>query len=250
MTSPDRAAYTLSGRVCLVTGAGAGIGAATARFLHRQGAFVIVNDIVPDAAAAMAGELGQRSLALPGDVSDPALCADLVATATAEAGPIDILVNNAAAGTPIADFVDIDPASWVPALSSLWATLACTHAVLPSMQQRRYGRIVNITSISGVHGVVGMSLYSAGKSAIHAFTSALAKETAAFGVTVNCVAPGTVDTARQRARDPELRAARAAQIPLGRFASPDEVAATVGFFASDESAYVTGEVLLVDGGRP
>jgi len=250
MTRPE-AAFRLDGRVALVTGAARGIGAAVAGFLAAQGAFVVVNDIDPDGASAMAASLGEKVAdAAPGDVADRTAIESIVDGILAAHGRLDILVNNAAAPSPVADFADLDPASWSASLSSLYATMGCTHAVLPGMIEAGYGRVVNVTSISGVHGVVGMSVYSAAKGGIHAFTAALAKEVAGTGVTVNCIAPGTVDTPRQRARDPQLRAARQAAIPLGRFATPEEVAAGVGFFASDESAYITGEVLLVDGGRP
>jgi NAD(P)-dependent dehydrogenase (short-subunit alcohol dehydrogenase family) len=244
------AAFSLAGRTALVTGGGGGIGAATSAFLARQGAFVIVNDLLPEAAQSVADSIGSRALALAGDVTGVEETLALFEDAVARVGAVDILVNTAAAPTPIAPFVELGHEEWAAGLSSLYSTLACTKAVLPGMIERGFGRIVNVTSISGVFGVVDMSLYSAGKGGVHAFTAALAKEVAGSGVTVNCVAPGTVDTPRQRARDPQLRAARQAAVPLGRFALPEEVASAIGYFASDEAAYVTGEVLLVDGGRP
>jgi NAD(P)-dependent dehydrogenase (short-subunit alcohol dehydrogenase family) len=251
MASADAMAFRLDGRVALVTGAGRGIGAATAEFLAGQGAFVLVNDVDGDAATATAAALGvDRAAAAPGDVSGGAAVRELVQRAEAEHGGVDILVNNAAAPSPVADFLQLPEETWAPSLSSFEATLGCTRAVLPGMVARGGGRVVNVTSIGGVHGVAGMSVYSAAKGAIHAFTAALAKEVAHAGVTVNCVAPGTVDTPRQQARSPELRARRQAAIPLGRFAAAAEVAAAVAFFASAEAAYITGEVLLVDGGRP
>jgi NAD(P)-dependent dehydrogenase (short-subunit alcohol dehydrogenase family) len=251
-TAPaGRTAFRLDGRVALVTGAGRGIGAATAEFLAGQGAFVVVNDIDGEAATATAASLGRdRAAAAPGDVANGPALRGIVQRIESEHGHIDILVNNAAAPSPVADFLQLPEETWAESLSSFEGTLGCTRAVLAGMVARGGGRVVNVTSIGGVHGVAGMSVYSAAKGAIHAFTAALAKEVAHAGVTVNCVAPGTVDTPRQRARNPELQARRREAIPLGRFAAASEVAAAVAFFASDEAAYITGEVLLVDGGRP
>jgi 3-oxoacyl-[acyl-carrier protein] reductase len=118
------------------------------------------------------------------------------------------------------------------------------------MVGRHFGRIVNVTSFSGTVGVKEMVLYGAGKGGVHAFTAGLAKEIAATGVTINCVAPGTVDTPRQRARPEAERAERMARAPVGRFAEPEEIGAAVAFLASREAAYITGEILYVDGGRP
>lgn len=243
--------FSLSGLVCLVTGAGSGIGRATAGVLSRQGATVVVNDIDAQRAAETADESGAQLLSgAIGDVTQTAVAADVVAAVMAEFGPIDILVNNAAAPVPLARFADIDPDDWPRHMSSMHATLNCTRAALPHMTAQGWGRVVNITSIAGSVGVSEMVLYGAGKGAIHAFSIGLGKEVAASGVTVNCVAPGSVDTPRQRARDPQERAARMNRVPMGRFAEPDEIGAAVAFLASREAGYISGEIVYVDGGRP
>ena len=246
-----RGLFSLDGLVCLVTGAGSGIGQAAASVLRQQGAIVAVNDISADGARATCSDLGADfDAAFVGDVTDPATAARIVAAVTARYDRIDVLVNNAAAPVPLTRFLDIPTDGWPTHLSSLFATLACTRAALPGMVARGWGRIVNITSISGSIGVKDMVLYGTGKGGIHAFTAGLAKEIAATGVTINCIAPGTVDTPRQRARPAAERAERMARAPVGRFAEPAEIGAAVAFLAARESAYITGEILYVDGGRP
>jgi 3-oxoacyl-[acyl-carrier protein] reductase len=244
----DAPLFRLDGLRALVTGAGRGIGAAVARTLATQGAAVVINDIDAGSADALVTELGCR--AVPGDVTDPHVAAEVVAAAADAVGSIDILVNNASAPVPLARFLDIDPSDWGGHLSSFHATLACSRAALPAMIDRGWGRIVSIGSISGGVGVDSMVLYGAGKGAIHAFTAGLAKEVAASGVTVNAVSPGVVDTPRQRSRPADELARRAQRIPLGRFANAEEIGTAVAFLCSRESAYITGEVLYVDGGRP
>jgi NAD(P)-dependent dehydrogenase (short-subunit alcohol dehydrogenase family) len=243
--------FSLRGRVCLVTGAGSGIGEATAELLAQAGATVAVNDIGAEQARAVSARFGLAfDEALIGDVTDPSVAQTVVAAVTARFGRLDVLVNNAAAPVELASFLDIRPEDWPRYMSSLHATLACTRAALPEMLGRGWGRIVNITSIAGTYGVDKMVLYGAGKGGVHAFTAGLAKEIAASGVTINCVAPGTVDTPRQRQRADDERARRMARVPVGRFAEPREVAAAVAYLASPEAAYVTGEILYIDGGRP
>jgi NAD(P)-dependent dehydrogenase (short-subunit alcohol dehydrogenase family) len=243
--------FRLDGLTALVTGAGAGIGASIATALAAQGARVVVNDIDADAARGTAERIAQPFVPdACGDVSDPLGAERIVRAANDATGGIDILVNNAAAPAPLTGFADIDPADWHVHLSALFATLSCSRAVLGSMAERRWGRIVTVSSIAGTMGVDQMVLYGTGKGGIHAFTAGLAKEVAAHGITVNAVAPGTVETPRQRARPADERERRMARIPLGRFAEPEEIAAAVVFLASREASYVTGETLLVDGGRP
>jgi 3-oxoacyl-[acyl-carrier protein] reductase len=243
--------FSLQGRICLVTGAGSGIGQATAELLAQAGATVAVNDISDASAAATCARLGlQHDPALVGDVTNPVRAEAIVAAVLKRFGRLDILVNNAAAPVELASFLDVPPAEWPRYMSSLHATLACTRAALPGMLERGWGRIVNVTSIAGTYGVDKMVLYGAGKGGVHAFTAGLAKEIASSGVTINCVAPGTVDTPRQQQRAEDERARRMARVPTGRFAEPREVAAAIAYLASPEAAYVTGEILYIDGGRP
>ncbi len=243
--------FSVVGRRCLVTGAGSGIGEAIARLLAERGAVVVVNDIDDASAQRVCSEIGSEYVPdAIGDVTHPEIATRVVDSVISMHGGIDVLVNNAAAPIGLTRFLELDPAEWVVHLSAFHAALACIRAAAPSMIAAKWGRIVNITSISGVHGVDQMVLYGAGKGALHAFSAGLGKELADSGVTVNCVAPGLVDTPRQRSRPAEELAARRARVPMGRFADPREIAAAVVYLASAEAAYVTGEVLLVDGGRP
>jgi NAD(P)-dependent dehydrogenase (short-subunit alcohol dehydrogenase family) len=245
------ALFSAHGRICLVTGAGSGIGQATAELLAEAGATVAVNDIGEASARATCERLGMAyDAALIGDVTDPEQAQRVVAAVIGQHGRLDILVNNAAAPVELAGFLDVPPGEWTRHMSSLYATLACTHAALPGMLERGFGRIVNVTSIAGSYGVDKMVLYGAGKGGVHGFTAGLAKEIAGRGVTINCVAPGTVDTPRQRQRAEDERARRMARVPAGRFAEPREVAAAIAYLASEEAGYVTGEILFIDGGRP
>lgn len=243
--------FSLDGMVCLVTGAGSGIGRATAAVLAGQGATVALNDVDASSAAEAAAECGgDAHSSYMGDVTDPAIAEKVVAEVVTRHGRLDVLVNNAAAPIGLTKFLDVRPADWSTHLSAFFGTLSCTRAALPQMTRQGWGRIVNISSISGSVGVKDMVLYGAGKGGMHAFTLGLAKEIAGTGVTINCVAPGTVDTPRQRARPAEERRERMARVPLGRFAEPEEIGAAVAFLASREAGYITGEVLFVDGGRP
>jgi NAD(P)-dependent dehydrogenase (short-subunit alcohol dehydrogenase family) len=232
----------------LVTGGASGIGAATAARLAAEGAEVVIGDINVDGAAQVAAEIGATHARL--DVTDPQSSRDLVA----EHGPFSILVNNA--GTDeFGFFADTDPGLWGRVLAiNLNGVLACTHAVLPGMQEAGYGRIVNIASEAGRIGSKGSAVYSAAKGGVIAFTKVIAREGARFGITANSIAPGPIET-------PLLMGAlefgeigekivenMKAGTQLRRLGKPDEVAAAVAFLASDDSSYVTGETLGVSGG--
>jgi 2-hydroxycyclohexanecarboxyl-CoA dehydrogenase len=238
----------LEGRRALVTGGASGIGAATARRLAAEGAAVVIGDINVDGAGEVAAEIDATAARL--DVTDPESSRELVA----EHGPFAILVNNA--GTDeFGFFADTGPELWQRLIAiNLTGVLACTHAVLPAMQEAGYGRIVNIASEAGRVGSKGSAVYSAAKGGVIAFTKVIAREGARFGITANAIAPGPIET-------PLLMGAlefgeigqkaietMKAGTQLRRLGKPEEVAAAVAFLASDDSSYVTGETLGVSGG--
>jgi NAD(P)-dependent dehydrogenase (short-subunit alcohol dehydrogenase family) len=238
----------LEGRRALVTGGGSGIGAAIARRLAAEGAAVVIGDINEGAATEVAGEID--AVAAPLDVTDPRSAAALVA----EHGPFSILVNNA--GTDeFGFFAQTDPGQWERVLAvNLVGVFACTHAVLPAMQEAGYGRVVNIASEAGRVGSKGSAVYSAAKGGVIAFTKVIAREGARFGITANAIAPGPIETPLlMRALDfgelgERIVETMKAGTQLRRLGQPEEVAAAVAFLASDDASYVTGETLGVSGG--
>jgi 2-hydroxycyclohexanecarboxyl-CoA dehydrogenase len=238
----------LEGRKALVTGGASGIGAATAARLAAEGADVVIGDLNAEGAAKVAGEIGGAATEL--DVTD----SRAAAAAAAEHGPFAILVNNA--GTDeFGFFADTDPDLWQRVLAvNLVGVLACTHAVLPAMQQAGYGRIVNIASEAGRVGSKGSAVYSAAKGGVIAFTKTIAREGARFGITANAIAPGPIETpllmgALQFGELGEkVIETMKSGTQLRRLGKPEEVAAAVAFLASDDASYVTGETLGVSGG--
>lgn len=240
----------LDGRRALVTGGAKGIGAAVVRRLADAGAAVTIADLDEDHAAALVAEVGASAIRL--DVSDPDAVTAAVATTVGEGGPFDILVNNAGADQH-AFFTDTTPDDWRRLLAvNLVSVLACTRAVLPAMQAAGHGRIVNIVSEAGRLGSRGGSVYAAAKGGVIAFTKSIARENARYGITVNAVAPGPIDTPMVAAAvgkgGPKLLDAMTAATLLKRLGTPDEVAAAVLFLVSDDAAYITGETLGVSGG--
>jgi 3-oxoacyl-[acyl-carrier protein] reductase len=234
---------SLEGKTALVTGASKGIGRAIARELAEAGASVIVGyRSGAEDAEALAAELSGR--AVQADVSDPAEAVRLVA----EAGDVDVLVNNAGVTRDglIARMPDDD---WRVVLeTNLSAVFYTCRAVARPMMKRRSGAIVNVSSIVGLHGNPGQTNYSASKAGIIGFTKALARELGSRGVRANVVAPGYVKTQLTDVLPEELQQAMLSNTPLGRLGDPEDVAGAVRFLCSDEAAFITGEVLLVDGG--
>jgi 2-hydroxycyclohexanecarboxyl-CoA dehydrogenase len=243
----------LEGRIALVTGGASGIGAATARRLAAEGARVAVADIDLAGAQSVAGEIDGAAVEL--DVSDVASVSAGVSAAVSALGDIDVLVNNA--GTDrFAFFVHTDEALWDFVLGvNLRGTIAVTHAVLDGMQQRGRGSIVNVASEAGRVGSQGSVIYSAAKAGVIGFTRAVARESSRFGVRVNAVAPGPIDTPLLNAAPTELgeigerlKAGMIAATSMRRIGQPEEVAAAIAFLASDDASFVTGQTINVSGG--
>jgi 3-oxoacyl-[acyl-carrier protein] reductase len=238
----------LSGRTAFVTGSTRGIGHAIARAFHGAGARVAIVGRDLERARAVAVELGDRTTAVACDVAR----ADQVDAALAEAekalGPIDILVNNAGL-TRDNILLRLTDADWDTVLdANLKGAFHTTRAVIKGMMKRRSGRIINITSIVGLIGNKGQANYAASKAGLIGFTKSIAKEYASRGILANCIAPGFIETDMTGALPDEARATLLEDIALGRLGRPEDVAGAALFLASDLAGYITGQVLVVDGG--
>ena len=243
----------LEAKVALVTGGASGIGAATARRLAAEGARVAIGDINEEGARAIAAEMDGVGFKL--DVTDAPIVREAVADIEKRLGPIDVLVNNA--GTDLFSyFVNTDEGMWDFVLGvNLRGVLAVTHAVLPGMQERKSGAIVNVASEAGRVGSQGSSIYSAAKAGVIGFTKAIARESARYRVRCNAVAPGPIETPLLNAAPKllgelgeRLKQGMVNQTVMKRSGEPEEVAAAIAFLASDDASYVTGQTLNVSGG--
>ncbi len=238
----------LTGRVAFVTGSTRGIGRAIAAVLHRAGAKVAVVGRDPERARAVAAELGERTVGVACEISDAAQVEAAVAAAEAALGPVDILVNNAGLARDQI-LLRMSEADWDAVLdANLKGAFLTIRAVTRGMLKRRAGRIINIASVVGLSGNKGQANYAASKAGLIGLTKAVAKEYASRNILVNCVAPGFIETDMTAGLPVEARQPLLQRIALGRMGRPEDVAGAVLFLASDLAGYVTGQVLVVDGG--
>jgi len=241
----------LSGQVALVTGSGRGIGQAIALALAEQGANLVINDVDLESAQATAAEIerrGREAMVHGASVVEETQVEEMVEAALARWGRVDVLVNNAGI-TRDGLLVRMKEDQWESVLAvNLKGAFHCIKAAARPMMKARYGRIINIASVAGVTGNPGQANYAASKGGLIALTKTTALELAPRGITCNAVAPGFIETAMTRQLPEEVREAWLKRIPLGRAGTPQDVAAAVVFLAGPASAYVTGQVLIVDGG--
>ena len=240
--------FALEGKRALVTGASGGIGGAIAAALHAQGATVTLSGTRVDALQAVAGTLGERTHIAPADLADGAAVDALVPEAERLMGGLDILVNNAGLTRDGLAVRMKDEDFQLVLRVNLEAAFRLSRAALKGMMRQRFGRIVGITSVVGVTGNAGQANYAASKAGMIGMSKALAQEVASRGITVNCVAPGFIESAMTGKLNEKQQAAILGTIPAGRLGSGAEVAAAVVYLASDEAAYVTGQTLHVNGG--
>lgn len=240
--------FDLTGKGALVTGATGGIGGAVARALHQCGATVAISGTREERLQELAEELGERVHVLPCDLRDRAAVEALTGQAEDVLDQLDILVNNAGI-THDNLFMRMRDDEWDDVIAvNLTAVFSLSRGALRGMMRRRYGRIVNISSISGVLGNPGQGNYAASKAGVIGMTKSLAREVASRNITANCIAPGFIETAMTDALNEKQIEAIAAAIPAGTFGVPDDVAASVVFLASDGARYVTGQTIHVNGG--
>jgi len=240
--------FDLAGRTALVTGASGGIGAAIAAALHSAGATVTLSGTRREALEAAKARLDGRTHVVRCDLASPEDVEKLVPAAEQAMGSIDILVNNAGI-TRDNLAMRMKDAEWQAVLDvNLTASFRLARAVMRGMMKRRFGRIIGITSVVGVTGNAGQANYAAAKAGMIGMSKALAQEVASRGITVNCVAPGFIDTDMTRVLPEEQRKALLTQIPLGRLGKVEDIAAAVAYLASPGADYVTGAVLHVNGG--
>lgn len=247
--------FELKGKVALITGASSGIGRATAEALAAKGAGVAINfhrnEAGADAARKSIVDRGGRAIVVQADVTRASDVASLVEQTVAELGPIDILVNNAGSLIERLKILELSEERWDEVIDlNLKSAFLCCKAVAGSMMQRKTGAIINISSIAGRNGgALGSIHYSTAKGGVITFTKGLAKELGPFGVRVNAVSPGVIDTPyHEQFSTPEAMKAYVGMIPLGRIGTPAEVAQVICFLASDAASYLAGETIEINGG--
>lgn len=240
--------FDLTGKGALITGATGGIGGAIARALHAQGATVALSGRREDVLKSFAAELGDRAVVVPGDLSDTDMVKSLPARAEEALGHLDILVNNAGL-TRDNLAVRMKDEEWDDVIRvNLTATFLLSKGVLRGMMKRRWGRIINISSIVGATGNPGQVNYAASKAGTIGMAKSLAQEVASRNITVNCVAPGFIDTPMTEALSDDQKERLLSAIPAGRLGSSEDVASAVVYLASDEACYITGQTIHVNGG--
>ncbi|MBO6520287.1 MAG: 3-oxoacyl-[acyl-carrier-protein] reductase [Rhodospirillales bacterium] len=240
--------FDLTDKRALVTGASGGIGGAIAKALHAQGAAVALSGTRVDALQAVADELGERAHVVPADLSSAEGAAKLIEDAEAAMGGVDILINNAGL-TRDQLAMRMKDEDWQTVLDvNLTAAFRLSRACLKGMMKARAGRIIGITSVVGATGNAGQTNYAASKAGMIGMSKSLAQEVASRGITVNCVAPGFIETAMTDVLPDDVKTKLLAGIPAGRLGNVDDIAAACVYLASDEASYVTGQTLHVNGG--
>ncbi len=240
--------FDLSGKTALVTGATGGIGGAVAKALHARGATVAISGTRREALDALAAELGDRVHVIPANLSDKDSVEALVPAAEAAMGSLDILVNNAGV-TRDGLFMRMKDDDWDLVIRvNLEGAFRLCRAAVKGMMKRRTGRIISITSIVGVTGNPGQGNYAASKAGLIGMSKSLAAEVASRGITVNCIAPGFIETPMTDVLNDKQRETILGNVPAGRLGTPEEIAAAVVYLASTEASYVTGQTLHVNGG--
>ena len=240
--------FDLGGKSALVTGASGGIGGAIAKALHARGASVGLSGTRVEPLEKLKAELGERAHVLPADLGDPAAIEALLKAADAALGGIDILINNAGL-TRDNLALRMKDEDWQKVIDvNLTAGFRLARGAMRGMMKKRWGRIIGITSVVGVTGNPGQANYAAAKAGMIGMSKSLAQEVASRGITVNCVAPGFIETQMTGALNEEQKARILTAVPAGRLGQSDEIAAAVVYLASPEAAYVTGQTLHVNGG--
>lgn len=240
--------FDLNGKRALVTGASGGIGGAIAKALHTQGATVALSGTREDALKGLAGELGERAHVTPANLSSAEGATKLIEDAEAAMGGVDILINNAGL-TRDQLAMRMKDEDWQTVLDvNLTAAFRLSRACLRGMMKARSGRIIGITSVVGATGNAGQTNYAASKAGMIGMSKSLAQEVASRGITVNCVAPGFIETAMTDVLPDDVKSKLLGGIPAGRLGNVDDIAAACVYLASDEAAYVTGQTLHVNGG--
>jgi 3-oxoacyl-[acyl-carrier protein] reductase len=240
--------FDLTGKTALVTGASGGIGAAIATALHKQGATVALSGTRREALEALASTLGTRVHVTPADLSDRAALETLIPAAETAMGCLDILVNNAGL-TRDGLFMRMKDDDWDKVIAvNLTAGFVLCRAALRGMMKRRYGRIIGITSVVGVTGNAGQGNYAASKAGMIGMSKSLAAEVASRNITVNCIAPGFIETAMTSELNDKQKETILANVPMGRLGAADDIASAAVYLSSTEAQYITGQTLHVNGG--